>query len=359
MVITDNAKKIADSCRFCWMCRHICPIGNATGLERNTARARALGVSLVARNAITLDEISDNIYECALCGACTNNCLTGWDPKVFVREVRTQLVLEGKAPEYINNLIQNYVNYGNVYGKEVNDCITEALKSVKADTLIFLGNDAVVKSPTSVKNVKLILDKTSVNYTFSEYNDSGSSLYFLTGKTSEVVEVAKKTATLMNNYKTVVIYDPVDLSMILHEYKEWGIEVTAKIIGFNEYLLSLIETGALKVRKSDVEYTLQDNYAYARELDDVNYGRKLIEKVGVVKDVLLIRKEANLAGNLIMNEYMPDVMKTVALNRFEEAKRMDCKVIVTEQPAEYEILKANLKEGVRVVSIEEMLLENV
>ena len=235
----------------------------------------------------------------------------------------------------------------------------EDLKAVNSDTLIFLGDDAVVKSPTSVKKVKKILDIAGVSYTFNERNDSGSALYFLVGKTNEVVETAKKTAELMNNYKTVVVYDPVDLSMILHEYKEWGIEVTAKIIGFNEYLLSLIESGSLKVKKGSVEYTLQDNYAYARELDDVNYGRKLIEKVGVVKDVLLIRKEANLAGNLIMNEYMPDVMKIVASNRLEEAKRMGCKVIVTENPAEYEILKANLKEGIRVISIEEMLLENV
>ena len=38
MNITEKAKNIIDNCRFCWMCRHVCPIGNATGLERNTAR---------------------------------------------------------------------------------------------------------------------------------------------------------------------------------------------------------------------------------------------------------------------------------------------------------------------------------
>ena len=359
MNITEKAKKIADSCRFCWMCRHICPIGNATGLERNTARARALGVSLVVRNATKIDEIADNIYECALCGACTNNCMTGWDPKVFVRETRAQLALENKLPTYITKLIENYINCGNIYGKDVCDCIKDDLTEKSADTLVFMGSDAVIKSPTSVKNVKSLLTKAGVNFTFNQNNDAGSSIYFLTGKTNETLETAKKTATLMNKYKTVVVYDPVDLSMILHEYKEWGIEIKAKIIGFNEYVLGLIESGALKVKKSNVEYTLQDNFAYARELDDVNYGRKLIEKVGVVKDVLLIRKEANLAGNLIMNEYMPEVIKAVALNRLEEARRMDCKVIVTENPAEYEILKSNKQDVVRVISIEEMILENI
>ena len=63
MNITEKAKKIIDSCRFCWMCRHICPIGNATGQERNTARARALGASLVVRGATDIKEIKDNIYD--------------------------------------------------------------------------------------------------------------------------------------------------------------------------------------------------------------------------------------------------------------------------------------------------------
>lgn len=84
----------------------------------------------------------------------------------------------------------------------------------------------------------------------------------------------------LNQYKTAVIYDPVDLKLMLHEYKEWGIEIKAKLIGFNEYLLSLIENGTIKVKKSDREYSLQDNYAYARDLDDSETGRKLIGKSG-------------------------------------------------------------------------------
>ena len=59
MNMSEKCKQHVDSCRFCWMCHHICPIGNATGHERSTARARALGISLVNRGAIELDEIMD------------------------------------------------------------------------------------------------------------------------------------------------------------------------------------------------------------------------------------------------------------------------------------------------------------
>ena len=164
---------------------------------------------------------------------------------------------------------------------------------------------------------------------------------------------------MLNAYETVVVYDPVDLKLMLHEYKEWGVEITAKVVGFNEYVLSLIESGKLAVKKSDNQYSLQDNYAYARELDDSETGRKLIEKVGVVKDMLLIGKEANLAGHLIMAEYMPSVMTQVAKDRWLNAKNMDCKTVVTENPAEYVALKATCPEGYRVISVEEMILENM
>jgi len=358
MNITEKAKKIADSCRFCWMCRHVCPIGNATGQERNTARARSLGVSLVVRGATELKEIADNIYECTLCGACTNNCVTGWDPKVFIQEVKTEIVLSGETPEYIMKLLENYVQTGNVFGKEACPCL-DGLYNSDSKTALFVGQDALYKSPESVKTAVAVLGKAGVRVSLDKNQDSGSALWFLTGKTQETQDAAKKCAEMLNQYETVIVYNPVDLKLMLHEYKEWGIEVTAKLVGFNEYLLSLIESGALKVNKGENEYSLQDNYAYARELDDCETGRKLISKVGNVKDMLLIGKEANLAGHLIMAEYMPSVMTQVALDRWTNAKNMDCKTVVTENPDEYVALKATAPEGYRVISVEEMILENM
>ena len=358
MNITDKAKGIIDSCRFCWMCRHICPIGNATGLERNTARARALGASMVVRGATELSEISDNVYECTLCGACTNNCITGWDPKVFIQELKTEIVLNGVAPQYILDLVNKYQQSGNVFGLNKCECLAE-LEAVKSDVMFLAGHTAIFKATESVKEAIKVLDKAGVKVALDKNQDSGASLWFLTGKTAETLSAAKELANTMNKYKTVIVYDPVDLSLISHEFKEWGIEINAEVIGYNQFLLDLIEKGALKVKKSDKEYSLQDNYAYARELDDSETGRKLIEKVGTVKDMLLIGKEANLAGQLIMAEYMPDVMKQVALDRWTNAINMDCKTVVTENPAEYVALKQTAPEGYRVISVEQMLLENM
>ena len=85
MNFSQKAKEHIDSCRFCWMCHHVCPVGNATGLERNTARARALGLSLVARGAVEYSEdIINNVYECTLCGGFFKDCGKRWGPVKFV-----------------------------------------------------------------------------------------------------------------------------------------------------------------------------------------------------------------------------------------------------------------------------------
>ena len=130
MNMSEKCKQHVDSCRFCWMCHHICPVGNATGHERSTPRARALGISLVNRNAIDLSEIMDNIYECAGCGACVDVCVTGWDPVMFAKETRLEAALDGKLPEYINTLVDNCLEKGNAYGSTaLCDKLTAAIEN--------------------------------------------------------------------------------------------------------------------------------------------------------------------------------------------------------------------------------------
>lgn len=358
MNISEKSKKIIDSCRFCWMCRHVCPIGNATGLERNTARARALGASLVVRGATELQEIAKNAYECALCGACTNNCMTGWDPKVFIQELKTEIVLNGVAPNYILSLIQKYQQTGNVYGKTVCSCLND-LFDKKGKIGLFVGQDALYNTPELIKKVVELLMKAGVEVDLLNNQDSGAALWFLTGKTEETQNAMKNCVKSLNEYETVIVYDPCDLKLMKHEFNEFGLELKAEIVSFNEYILNLIKNGKLKVKKGDNEYTLQDSYFYARDLDDVVVARKIIECVGVNKEMLLNAKETNMAGHLIMNEYMPEVIKAVAINRWINAKNMDCKTLVTESPQEYVLLKENTPNGYRVLSVEEMLLENI
>ena len=119
-MISQNALHHAEKCRFCWMCRHLCPVQHQTGKELNTPRAKGLLLSMVNKKAQEFDkDMGQAMYECLLCDACTNDCATGYQPPLFIREARTEAVVSEVAPESVMNLIENVETTGNIYGEQV------------------------------------------------------------------------------------------------------------------------------------------------------------------------------------------------------------------------------------------------
>ncbi len=354
MQFTQKSKEHIDACRFCWMCHHVCPIGNATGLERNTARARALGLSLVMRDAIEYsDDIINNVYECSLCGGCMTDCVTGWDPVMFTKEARLGAALDGKLPDYVMTMLTNFSEKGNIYGMEKNENIPEINGG---DILFFLGEDTGAKG--CAKSAVELLKKAGVDFTLlKDEPNSGYSMDFLIGAAAETKQVMENCAKVLNNYKTVVCYDPADAKVMKREYKEWGIDLKAEVITFTSFVANLIKDGKLIVKNNALKFTPQDSPILARDLEETEPMREILSACGEVKEMLLNGKHTMLAGNLIMNEYMPNVMKKVAENRWINAQNADAKILVTVSPAEYMILNSTKPEDIELKKLEEVVLE--
>ena len=360
MQFTQKSKDHMDACRFCWMCRHICPVGNATGQERNTARARALGLSMVAREAIEYSEdIINNVYECALCGACVEDCVTGWDPVMFTKEARQLAALEGKLPSYILKMLDNLDEKGNVYGLDKDKALTDAANALgSSKTLLFIGEDASFKAPSKAIKAIELLQKAGVDFTaLADEPNSGASINFIISAVAETKAVMENAAKALASYDKIICYDPADAKLFKREYKEWGIELGAEIVTFTEFVASLIKDGKLTVKKSDIDFTPQDSYLLARELEECAPVREILSACGNVKEMLLNCKATVLAGNLIMNEYMPEIMKDVASRRWINAENMNCKTVVTESPAEYVLMKETKPEGMEILTVEEAVLK--
>ena len=358
--MTENSKKHVDSCRFCWMCRHICPIGNATGLERNTSRARALGLSLVNREVFTLSEVIDNVYECACCGACTKECVTGWDPVMFTKEARLDAAMEGVLPAYIDKLVDNCLETGNAYGaKEVDATLKEAVAAheAKTDTLLFLGVDALYKVPQAAVNAIKVLEKAGVSFTVLETEPaSGQQLEYLISAANETKEQMESCAKALNAFDKVVVFDPQDANVFKREYKEWGVELTADVETFTSYVAGLLKSGALKAENSGKAVVYQDPFQLSRNLAETEEARKIIAAYGTPKEMLCHGADTIWAGNLLMKEWMPDVMLRVAEDRINNAKGVKADTIVTASVSEYASLKAAEQTEVKIVSLEELIL---
>ncbi|MBR3942364.1 MAG: (Fe-S)-binding protein [Clostridia bacterium] len=354
MQFTQKSKEHIDSCRFCWMCHHVCPIGNATGLERNTARARALGLSLVMRDAIEYSEdIIDNVYECSLCGGCMTDCVTGWDPVMFTREARLGAALDGKLPEYIMTLIGNLQETGNIMGLKNENKIPEFPKT---DILFFTGENT--RANGCAKVAADVLKKANVEFTIlKDEPNSGYTMDFMIGAAAETKAIMEDCAKVLNEYKTVVCYDPADAKGMKREYKEWGINLTAEILTYTEFLAKLIREEKLVLKKSNKVFTPQDTPLLARDLEETEPVREILSACGDVREMLLNRQYTMLAGHYVMNQYMPEVMKKVAENRWFNAKNANAEILVTLSPAEYEMLSLTKPEGIELKKIEEVVAE--
>ena len=359
MIMSEKCKQHVDSCRFCWMCHHICPIGNATGQERNTARARALGISLVNREAIDLNEIMDNIFECGCCGACVKECVTGWDPVMFTKETRLHAAMEDKLPEYINVLVDNCLEKGNAYGiTEIDAELKKAIAahSAKTDLVLFLGADAIYKAPEcAVKAIK-VLEKAGVDFTVLENEpNSGAQLEYLISAANETKEVMNNCAKALNGFKTVVAYDPQDAKVLKREYKEWDIALTAEVKTFTSFVAGLLKDGALKAENNGKKVVYQDPFQLSRDLLETEEAREIINAYAVCEEMLCNRKDTMWAGNILMREWMADVMDKVALARIFNAKCVKADTIVTASVSEYVSLKS-VESDVEILSIEDLIL---
>lgn len=360
MNLSDKCKQHVDSCRFCWMCHHICPVGNATGHERSTPRARALGISMVNRGAIALEEIMDNIYECAGCGACVDVCVTGWDPVMFAKETRLQAALDDKLPDYINVMVDNCLATGNAYGKTaLCDSLTQeiAAHAEKTDTLLLLGTDArYMVCQQAVKAIK-VLDKAGVSFTVeADEVATGAQLDYLIGAAQETKDQMAKCAAQLNQYATVVVYDPDDAKAIKRTMKEYGIEVTAKVVTYTAFVAGLVKDGALKLTKTDKKVVYQDPFQLARDLEETEEARAIVSAACDLNEMLLNRNETVWAGNILMAQYMPATILKVSERRLFNVTSIGMNAIVTASVSEYAALKAVDQVDVEVLSLEDLIL---
>jgi Fe-S oxidoreductase len=278
---------------------------------------------------------------------------------MFTKETRLLAALEDKLPDYINKMVDNCLETGNAYGKTATcSTLAEAIAAHKehTDTLFLLGVDAKYMACKQAYKAIKVLDKAGAKFTVLENElPSGAQLDFLIGAADEAKEAMAALAKQMNEFERVVIYDPNDAKVIKRTYKEYGIEVTAKTVTYTSFLASLVADGKLS-GKSGKTVVYQDPYALSRDLEETEEPRAVISAFATLHEMLLNRAETVWAGNILMAEYMPDVIKKVAARRLENVKSIGESIIVTASVSEYTALKSVEQSDVEVLSIEDLIL---
>ena len=359
-MISQNALNHAEKCRFCFMCRHLCPIQLQTGREINTPRAKGLVLSMVSKGTETYDkDMAQTMYECLLCDACVNDCATGYQPPIYIREARTEAVVNDVAPAEVMKLIENIEASGNIYGAE-----TPSRAQDGNDVLVYVGEVAACKADNMAKSFLQLLKKAGVSAkVLANEPASGVMLGDLIGYVDEVVQQAKQCASTINQtgLKTVIVLDSYDAQIMKQKYPEWGCEIQAEIVTATSYVSQLLESGKLSVlNSSNTLAACHDDDRLARTFYEFAPIRTIAKAAGfAVTEMFNKERLAKSCGNALTLAYMPNIVTKVASGRWEDLMRTEAKVMVTANPQAYLCLSQAIPEGYSLEDAYTALLRNL
>ena len=346
-MFSEKAKKHADACRFCWMCRHLCPVELVTGKETNTPRAKGLQVSMMERGMTMDKESARTMYECMLCGACTNDCATGFDPLIFIREARTQANVLGLVPREVQQVIDRILDTGNMYGARESGVSFDGIPET-GDTLVWLGECARYSVPYVAEALFSILRKAGIPFAaLRDEPASGAALGDLLGFIEDVRSQAALAgeAIRKSGAKQVIVLDSYDAALMRHEYKDWGIDLP-EIVTATAFVDGLIRSGKITPRKVDAVASYHDGSRLARDLDEHEPARNILKAMGCeIHEMWQNRRLAKCCGSAVARRYMPDIARMVAENRWNDVKRTDARLLVAACPQSTEALAGTVPEG--------------
>ena len=360
-MFSEKAKKNADACRFCWMCRHLCPVQLVTGKETDTPRARGLQVSMIERGMTMDRDCARTMYECFLCGACTSDCATGFDPLIFIREARTEANVLDVVPPEVQRVIDRMLETGNIYGAAEPKMRFDGIPET-GETLVWLGETARFSEPETAQALFEILKKAGVSFAaLRDEPASGSSLGDLMGFVEDVRVQARQAGEAVRaaGASRVIVLDSYDAALMRHQYRDWGIDMPETVTAA-AFVDALIGEGRLTVRQDHGVIAYHDASRLARDLEEYEPARNILKTMGFeVREMWQNRRLARCCGSAVARQYMPDICRMAAGNRWNDVLRTDARHLTAACPQSTEALSSAVPEGCQYSDLFVLLAEHL
>ena len=265
MMNIDKYTDAIRNCRFCFMCRHISPVGNVTFAEADTPRVRAVmiyGATCHPEWWSNPDYIA-MLYRSDLSRCCTRHCVNHFDENALNIAARTDIVEMGYVPENI---------------KAIRDELTAAADwqvSGKADVLYFADPYSVEAGTDKVFDA--VMKKAGIAYaSITGQGCIGRALKVL-GFAEDAKAVMTKFAALVNESgaKTVVVTNPAAYQALKVDAAEWGIAVNADVMHTSEFFLA--QNFKFNSKAGKLYYIESD---YLRNYNELTFTHDLLAQLG-------------------------------------------------------------------------------
>ena len=262
----DRFTEVIASCRFCFMCRHLSAVGQASCRESDTPRVRALIADSIRMHPEKLADADfiDTIYRSDLSGANRFHCDgyhdgKGYDEIGLQLALRRDIVESGNAPEAVKKLADEL------------EAGADWRVSGSGDVLYFV-DPHTAETPAVAESFGKLAAKKGIAFRTITGGCIGKALGVL-GFADRAEAVAKKFAEFVNKLgaKTLVVSNPAAYDALVNDFRGYGIALDVKVMHSSEFLAGLKldyrRSGeAVSYLESDFLKNYAKNYPYPMEL---------------------------------------------------------------------------------------------
>jgi Fe-S oxidoreductase len=323
-------------CRFCLMCRHVCPVGRATKREANTPHGWALLISSVDRGQMTWDaEAVDTLYHCAQCGLCWANCITDQPLPLAIAAARAKVVAAGSAPTSVMELDDRLRCWGNPF-QEVSPIPVNST----ARTALFVGAAAYHLRPQTLAAARRLLEALGVEYVSIGVGLSSAYLPHALGLRETACLLAQSALHEVAAAKCsrLMVLTAEDAHTFLHIQPELGLPLPdgVELVELISLLAEALEAGRLSFRRDSLSLTYHDPAFTPLFLSRAAKARRVLSALTTapLREMFWRQGRASpggAAGGLRFTH--PALAEQMTRDRLAEAAATGADLLVTEDPA--------------------------
>jgi Fe-S oxidoreductase len=372
MTIIENPILATDNCRYCLMCRHVCPVGHVTRLETLTPHGWGLLIASQRRGLLTWNDSSvDKLFSCADCGLCRSHCVTDQPLPDAIAAARAEVAAQGLAPASLYPINEALLAWGNPYQPA-----EPQEPGGQGEVALFVGDEAHYLWPGALEAALTLLKAVGVEPVLIGVGRNNgyiaSSLGFPdTARRLAEANLADLRAT---GASTLLVLSPGDLFAFRQLYDErLGVDWPAgvKLLEVTTLLAERLAAGELRLTQSPSHSVTQSPghpYAYVdpphtvRAPERMAAPRSLLAAVMPTPGIELFwrQERTHPAGSTSLKFANPQLADHLTYARLGDAVQAGARLLLSEDPGTLHVLSAHaLRFGVQVQGLYELLAEQL
>lgn len=362
--LLESAVATTEYCRYCLMCRHVCPVGNVTQREALTPHGWGLTIASVKRGLLEWNaETVGSLYSCADCGMCRAHCVTDQPLPDAIAAARAQVVEAGLAPiqvEVVRALLHEKQRlHGDVTGTN------GMTQGVSTSTTALFVPDTFAEHAHVVGAAIQLLNAIGITPIILGGGRNSGYVPSSLGLRTEARALAEEHVreVVASGVQTVLVLTPGDLYTLRTLYPDrlgvslpQGVEVVEVVT----VLANALATGNLKLkpRESGSAFAYLDPSHTPRSGRENAAPRALLRAVAGDggKELFWSGERAQTGGATSLQFVNPQLAERLARARLEDARAIGALSLFTEDANDAAWLNRVAPEyGIQVVNLYEEL----